>query len=33
MPTFTLNDIALHYQTFGDTDKPALIFPTRLELI
>ncbi|MCK4089561.1 3-oxoadipate enol-lactonase [Acinetobacter radioresistens] len=30
MPTFTLNDIALHYQTFGDTDKPALIFSNSL---
>lgn len=30
MPTFTLNDIVLHYQTFGDTDKPALIFSNSL---
>ena len=30
MPTFTLNDIALHYQTFGNTDKPALIFSNSL---
>jgi len=30
MATFTLNDIALHYQTFGDTDKPALIFSNSL---
>lgn len=30
MPTFTLNDAQINYQTFGDANKPALIFSNSL---
>lgn len=30
MPTFTSQDAQIHYQTFGDTNKPALIFSNSL---
>lgn len=30
MPTFTSNDAIIHFQTFGDSSKPALIFSNSL---
>ena len=30
MPTFTSNDAQINYQTFGDANKPALIFSNSL---
>lgn len=30
MPTFTSNDVQINYQTFGDSNKPALVFSNSL---
>lgn len=30
MPTFTSQDAQIHYQTFGDTSKPAIVFSNSL---